>query len=100
MVPICLGTQTTASVIRPAAFCGVIGYKPTYGDFDKTGVLANAPSMDSLGIIARSIEDLCLLRGILLDEQHKMITPNNLSKVRFAQLSDSPWEKPMMKRAI
>lgn len=93
MVPLCLGTQTTASVIRPAAFCGVIGYKPTYGDFDKTGVLANAPSMDSLGIIARSIEDLWLLRGMLLDEPHKTIKPNNLSKVRFALLTVSPWEK-------
>ena len=67
MVPLCLGTQTSASVIRPAAYCGVIGYKPTYNDFDKSGILANAPSMDTLGILARSVDDVGLLRQILLE---------------------------------
>ena len=56
MVPICLGTQTTGSVIRPAAYCGVIGYKPTYGDCDKSGILPNSPSIDTLGIMSRFIK--------------------------------------------
>ena len=43
MVLLCLGTRTSGSIIRPAACCGVIGYKPTFNDFDKTGMLANAP---------------------------------------------------------
>ena len=61
MAPICLGTQTTGSVIRPAAYCGVIGYKPTYGDFDKSGILPNSPSIDTLGLMTRSVEDLSLI---------------------------------------
>ena len=58
MAPVCFGTQTTGSVIRPAAYCGVIGYKPSYGDFDKSGILPNSPSLDTLGLIARSIDDI------------------------------------------
>ena len=56
MVPIAIGTQTTGSVIRPAAYCGVIGYKPTYGDFNVSGVLANTPSFDTLGFFSKRIE--------------------------------------------
>lgn len=92
MVPLCLGTQTSGSVIRPAAYCGVIGYKPTYNDFDKTGILANAPSMDTLGLIARSVEDVSLLRGILLEEPSREVPDVDFSQVRFGVLRSSPWE--------
>ena len=61
MAPVCFGTQTTGSVIRPAAYCGVIGYKPSYGDFDKSGILPNSPSIDTLGLMSRSVEDLSLI---------------------------------------
>ena len=73
MAPICFGTQTTGSIIRPAAYCGVIGYKPTYGDFDKSGILPNSPSIDTLGLISRSVEDISLFRSILLEE--KLVKP-------------------------
>jgi Asp-tRNA(Asn)/Glu-tRNA(Gln) amidotransferase A subunit family amidase len=67
MVPIALGTQTTGSVIRPAAFCGVLGYKATYAEFNISGVMANSPSFDTLGVMARCVEDLVLVRRTLLD---------------------------------
>ena len=67
MVPIALGTQTTGSVIRPAAYCGVLGYKPTYAEFNISGVMANSPSFDTLGVMARCVEDLVLVRRALLD---------------------------------
>ena len=92
MVPICLGTQTTGSVIRPAAYCGVIGYKPTYNDFDKTGILANAPSMDTLGVIARSVDDIGLMRGILLEEPYQEFEPVALSDITIGVLRSPPWE--------
>jgi Asp-tRNA(Asn)/Glu-tRNA(Gln) amidotransferase A subunit family amidase len=92
MVPLCLGTQTSGSVIRPAAYCGVIGYKPTYNDFDKTGILPNAPSMDTLGVIARSVEDISLLRGILLEEANRQITDVDLTGFSFGVLRSPPWE--------
>ena len=92
MVPLCLGTQTSASVIRPAAYCGVIGYKPTYNDFDKSGILANAPSMDTLGILARSVDDVGLLRQILLEGPAEEIRKADHSGLVFGLLSGPPWE--------
>ena len=61
MVPIALGTQTAGSIIRPASFCGVIGYKPTFGRFPMAGIKPFAPSLDTLGFFARSISDVSLL---------------------------------------
>jgi len=92
MVPICLGTQTSGSVIRPAAYCGVLGYKPTHGDFDNTGILANAPSMDTLGILARSVDDVGLMRRLLLEEEVGAVVEAELSGLRFGVLRAPPWE--------
>jgi Asp-tRNA(Asn)/Glu-tRNA(Gln) amidotransferase A subunit family amidase len=68
MIPVAYGTQTTGSIIRPAAFCGTVGYKPTYGDFNNNGVMPNSPSIDTLGVVVRSVEDLALIRSVLLEE--------------------------------
>jgi amidase len=65
MIPIALGTQTAGSVIRPAAFCGVIGFKPTHGEFPIGGIKSLAPSLDTLGFFARSLSDLPLLAEVL-----------------------------------
>jgi Asp-tRNA(Asn)/Glu-tRNA(Gln) amidotransferase A subunit family amidase len=65
-VPFALGTQTGGSVIRPAAFCGVIGYKPSFGEFSRVGLKVQSHNLDTLGIIARRLEDVALLRGALL----------------------------------
>jgi Asp-tRNA(Asn)/Glu-tRNA(Gln) amidotransferase A subunit family amidase len=65
-VPLAIGTQTTGSTIRPASFCGAFGYRPTYGDLRCTGVKEAAGSLDTLGLIARSIEDIALYRDVLL----------------------------------
>ena len=66
MVPRAIGTQTTASTIRPAAFNGCVGYRPTWGDLRCTGVMEAAGSLDTLGLIARSVDDVALYRGVLL----------------------------------
>lgn len=65
MVPLAFGTQTAASIIRPAAFCGVLGYKGSHGDMPLEGVMGFAPSLDSLGLIAREAVDLVLARVVL-----------------------------------
>jgi Asp-tRNA(Asn)/Glu-tRNA(Gln) amidotransferase A subunit family amidase len=65
MVPAALGTQTAGSVIRPAAFCGAIGFKPTFGLWPMEGIKALAPSLDTLGVFARSLRDLPLLSAAL-----------------------------------
>jgi Asp-tRNA(Asn)/Glu-tRNA(Gln) amidotransferase A subunit family amidase len=68
-VPLALGTQTGGSTIRPAAFCGVIGYKPSFGEFSRVGVKMQCHNLDTLGIICRSLEDVALLRGVLLAQE-------------------------------
>ena len=65
MVPAALGTQTAGSVIRPASFCGVFGFKPTFGRLPLEGVHPLAPSLDTLGLFTRELEDVPLLLGAL-----------------------------------
>jgi Asp-tRNA(Asn)/Glu-tRNA(Gln) amidotransferase A subunit family amidase len=65
MVPIALGTQTGGSVLRPASYCGVFGFKPTFGAFNRRGVYPAAESLDTIGLIARSIEDIELVAAVL-----------------------------------
>src|SRR5205823_1358328 len=58
MVPAALGSQTAGSIIRPASFCGAVGYKPTSGSFDLRGVHPLAPSLDTLGFFVRELADV------------------------------------------
>jgi aspartyl-tRNA(Asn)/glutamyl-tRNA(Gln) amidotransferase subunit A len=57
LVPIALGSQTAGSILRPAAYNGVVGFKPTYGRVSKRGVFPLAWSLDHVGLLARSVED-------------------------------------------
>lgn len=65
MVPVALGTQTAGSIIRPAAFCGIFGFKPTFGLLPVRGVFPLCPSLDTLGVFARSLDDLPLLSAAM-----------------------------------
>jgi Asp-tRNA(Asn)/Glu-tRNA(Gln) amidotransferase A subunit family amidase len=65
MVPIAFGTQTGGSVLRPASYCGVFGYKPTFGRINRAGLKFAAESIDTLGWMARSLEDIALVDGVL-----------------------------------
>jgi Asp-tRNA(Asn)/Glu-tRNA(Gln) amidotransferase A subunit family amidase len=61
MVPLAIGTQTNGSVIRPASFCGVIGYKPSRGVISRHGILPQSQALDTVGVFAGSVEDAALL---------------------------------------
>ncbi len=65
--PLAFGTQTAGSVIRPAAYCGVVGYKPSYGTINRHGMKLMSESLDTIGIMARSVADCALLTGVLAD---------------------------------
>jgi len=69
-----LGTQTNGSVIRPAAFCGVVGYKPSFGQISARGAMPFAPTLDQPGVFARSIADAAFLASNLT-AQRTVITP-------------------------
>src|SRR5687768_18158935 len=61
MVPLALGSQTNGSVIRPAAFCGVYGFKPTHGLIPRHGVFQLSRTLDHVGLFARTSDDIALL---------------------------------------
>ncbi len=64
-VPLALGTQTNGSVIRPASFCGVFGYKPSRGIISRAGVLQTSATLDQMGIFARDLDDAAALADVL-----------------------------------
>ncbi|HKW81042.1 MAG TPA: amidase [Casimicrobiaceae bacterium] len=74
MVPLAFGSQTAGSIVRPAAFCGVVGYKPTFGMVSRVGVKMISDTLDTIGALARSVPDVALFvaalagrRDLLLD---------------------------------
>jgi len=72
-VPVAFGTQTGGSTIRPAAFCGVIGYKPSFGEFSRVGIKMQGHNLDTLGIICRSLDDVSLMRAVLLAQPRRPV---------------------------
>ena len=65
MVPLALGTQTAASVIRPAAFCGVVGFKPSFGRVPRAGVKSVSETLDTVGCFGRGVRDAAWLGAVL-----------------------------------
>jgi Asp-tRNA(Asn)/Glu-tRNA(Gln) amidotransferase A subunit family amidase len=72
-VPLGFGTQTGGSTIRPAAFCGVIGYKPSFGEFSRVGIKLQCQNLDTLGLICRSLDDIALMRAVLIEMPHRKV---------------------------
>lgn len=66
MVPVAFGTQTAGSIVRPAAYCSVVGYKPTHGLLSLAGVKPLSPSLDTLGVLARTVDDVAYFTAVLL----------------------------------
>jgi Asp-tRNA(Asn)/Glu-tRNA(Gln) amidotransferase A subunit family amidase len=67
MVPLAFGTQTAGSIIRPAAFCGVVGYKPTYGTLNRVGVKMISDTLDTMGALARTVAALSGRRELAIE---------------------------------
>jgi amidase len=65
MVPLAFGTQTAGSIVRPASYCGVVGYKPSFGCIDRSGVKTLADSLDTVGVFARSVADAAWFASVL-----------------------------------
>jgi len=87
MVPLALGSQTNGSVIRPAAFCGVYGFKPTHGLVPRTGVLPLSRTLDHVGLFARSIEDAALLLEQLQGHDERDPDTRPRARIPFEKLA-------------
>lgn len=107
MVPLAIGTQTNGSVIRPASYCGVVGFKPTFGAISREGILKQAPSLDQVGVFAANIRDAALLakvlagssgltdlKGLESDEfSHSFPTSSKNSPQKFAFVKSPVWDE-------
>ena len=74
--PLALGTQTIGSLMRPAAFCGVAGFKPGYGRIDATGVIYVAPTLDHVGIFAQDVAGLRIAASLLCQDWRLVSAPH------------------------
>ena len=93
MVPLAFGTQTVGSVIRPAAFCGCVGYKPSFGEFSTQGVKQNTASFDTVGLFSRSVEDLALFRAALTGFAPKPLTEVPVNQLRIGFCRTNLWDR-------
>jgi len=97
MVPLAVGTQTGGSVIRPASFNGVVGFKPTFGLISRKGVLAQSPALDTVGVFARTVEDSALIAELLTayDPADADMKPRSRPRLREVAI-DTPPVTPML----
>jgi Asp-tRNA(Asn)/Glu-tRNA(Gln) amidotransferase A subunit family amidase len=94
MVPFAIGTQTGGSVIRPASFCGVVGFKPTFGLIPRSGVLRTSRRLDTVGTFARTLEDTALLVDVLAG--HDMGDPDTAPMAAPRLLETALSEPPVL----
>jgi Asp-tRNA(Asn)/Glu-tRNA(Gln) amidotransferase A subunit family amidase len=91
--PLAYGTQTAGSVIRPAAYCGVVGFKPTFGTINRFGMKVMAESLDTVGVMARSVADCALFAGAVAgrDFGNPAVKPERAPRIGICR---SPaWDK-------
>ena len=95
MVALSVGSQTNGSIIRPASYCGVYGFKPSFARISRHGVLTQSPPLDTIGVFARSLEDLALIADVLMrfdaqDSAMAPIAPPCIGKVMSKEVPAEP----------
>jgi Asp-tRNA(Asn)/Glu-tRNA(Gln) amidotransferase A subunit family amidase len=91
MVPLAFGTQTAGSIIRPASFCGCVGYKPTFGLIDRTGVRPFADSLDTVGVFATTVEDAAFFTSVIAGRPNLRID-HEVFRPRIGLTRTHAWE--------
>lgn len=107
MVPLAVGSQTNGSIIRPASFCGVVGYKPSHGLISRTGALMLSRPLDTVGVFGKTVKDVALIGDTLAyfdasdDDMSPRASPNLLKNIetetpiepKFAFIKSIAWNK-------
>ena len=95
MAPLSIGSQTGGSIIRPASYCGVVGYKPTYGLISRNGVLKTSEKLDHIGVFGRSVEDVALLSKVLIKKDNfDSVTVHYSAENMLAETKKGPLFEP------
>ncbi|HEX7054696.1 MAG TPA: amidase [Burkholderiales bacterium] len=82
MVPVALGAQSVGSIVRPAAYCGVVGYKPTFNLLSGGGCKLMAGSLDTVGLLARTVSDVALYAGVQANDSRLLNLPEADGSIR------------------
>jgi len=107
MAPLAIGTQTNGSITRPASYCGVVGYKPSFGLISRTGILKQSLKLDQVGVFGKTVEDVALLAKVLIkkdildddtihyaaDEMLEVCKKGPLFEPKFIFYKTSSWKK-------
>jgi len=90
-VPFAFGTQTGGSVLRPAAFCGIVGFKPSFGLYSTSGIKVAAHSFDTVGLLAREVRDIALIHAVMMNTEP--VAPTRLGRhLRLGVFRSHLWD--------
>ena len=92
MVPLAVGSQTEGSTIRPASYCGVVGFKPSFGAISRRGVMRLSPSLDHVGLFSRSVADIWLLAGALFRAGRELVAEARGAPIRLGFVPSPFWD--------
>ena len=100
MVPLSFGTQTAGSLIRPASYCGIAGYKPTFNAIARAGVKPGADSLDTIGVYGRTVEDVAFFGAALTNRSDLESTIDRAPRIGMCRTNE--WERvqPEMRQAF
>ena len=93
MVPLAFGTQTAGSIVRPAAYCGVVGYKPTFGTISRVGVKMISDTLDTIGGFARNVPDVALFAAALTGRDDLAIHRSPREAPRIGLCRTHEWDR-------
>jgi amidase len=100
MVPAAFGTQTGGSVLRPAAYCGVVGYKPTFNLINRSGIKFAAESLDTIGVITRTIDDAELVTAAVIGKAPARRTLDSAPRIGLCRTPLWDTAQPETKHAV
>src|SRR5205823_5666786 len=93
MVPLAFGSQTAGSIVRPAGYCGVVGYKPTFGTVTRVGVKMISDTLDTVGALARNVSDVALFVAALADRHELLIDQSTTDVPRIGLCRTYEWNR-------
>ena len=91
VVPLAVGSQTNGSVIRPAAFCGVVGFKPSFGRIPRDGMFVTSETLDQVGGFARSVRKAAALAAAMAGEPLERWWSDDKTPPKLAALRTGEW---------